>query len=467
MSFREDLMAALETAVTHYNQGMTDNEAVIKAASGAEFNVDQTQRLVESFNTAKSIYFFKVADDRRAAFTLAEMDKVLPAMFKPEDKATAKPSGKAASAGLYDYSAYSVPEPHFDGQFSLELGGARAYEWSAVKASFDFTLDGLYRSLQRHVKTARQTSERCANSADLCDVRYGQCLNKLAEFIRQDYHEPARAAEVEHYYWALSGSEIAGPVTADLFSCLVPAYQDKRASADQEGLPSDFDSRHPDMAALVEESVTARFGACRMRALAQEFGKEADEMMIQWNEITGLRPAEPDAVEEMMTTRIAKRAQALPTPKAPSAPRAKAPAPSSPLGSLFGAGMKVIGGGMAEGVKKPLAEATGELFGGAGEQEEAKFTERLRNLQRQLILEDLVVNDPILEGANPQAVATAYQTLIRLAPDVSLNKEIVRSVVRASVNAISMSPFDAKAIAELENELHKQLTGGREASKKR
>lgn len=465
MNFRENLISALETAVTHYNQGMTDNEAVIKAASAAEFNADQTQRLVESFNTAKSIYFFKVADDRRAAFTLAETDKVLPALFKPADKATAEPAVKAASAGLHDYSAYSVPEPHFDGQFNLELGGARSYEWSVVKASSDFTLDGLYRSLQRHVKTARQVSERCDSSADLCDVRYGQCLNKLAEFIRQDYHEPARAAEVEHYYWTLSGNEIAGPVTADLFSCLAPAYQDKRASADQAGLPSDFNSRHPEMATLVEESVTARFGSSRMRALAQEFGKEADQMVAQWNEITGLVPAEPDAVEAMMTERIAKRAQAL--PKTPPAPKAKAPAPSSPMSSLFGAGMKVIGGGMAEGVKKPLAEATSGLFGGAGEQEEAKLTERLRNLQRQLILEDLVVNDPILEGANPQAVATAYQTLIRLAPDVSLNKEIVRSVVRASVNAISMSPFDAKAIAELENELHKQLTGGREVSKKR
>jgi hypothetical protein len=44
---------------------------------------------------------------------------------------------------------------------------------------------------------------------------------------------------------------------------------------------------------------------------------------------------------------------------------------------------------------------------------------------------------------------------------VSLEKDIARSVVRASVNAVSMSPFDAKAIAELENELRKQLQTGK------
>ena len=69
----------------------------------------------------------------------------------------------------------------------------------------------------------------------------------------------------------------------------------------------------------------------------------------------------------------------------------------------------------------------------------------------------VIVNDPVLSGENPQAVVTAYHTLINLAPDVSLNKEIARSVVRASVNAVAMSPFDAKAIAELEGELRKNL----------
>ena len=465
MSFRENLMAALEVAVNHYNGGMSDNEAVVKAAADAEFNADQTQRLVESFNSAKSIYFLKFADDRRDQFTLAEADKVLPALFKPS--APAAGPAKKAAAGLYDYSAYNVPEPYFGGQFELEPSGMRSWAWPTVKKASDYTLDGLHRALRQHVKIARQFAERCDSTAQQSEMYYGDCLRKLAAFIKQDYHEPKRAADVEHYYWTVAGREIAGPVTDDLFSCLSPAFAEKRATDDLERLPSDFDSRYPEMAKLAEESMTARFAVSRMKALSQTFSKEAGDLVDEWNEITGFKPPEPDAVEELLMPEIAKRAQAAPGAKPPAAPKPKPSGGTSPLGALLGGGMKVIGGGMAEGVKKPLGEAMGELFGGAEEKEEAKLTERLRNLQRQMILEDLITNDPILGGENPQAVATAYKTLVNLAPDVSLQKEVARAAVRTAVNAVGMSPFDAKMYAEMENEMRKQLTSGREGGKKK
>jgi hypothetical protein len=101
MSFREQLMSALEAAVGHYNSGLSDTDSVIKAASDFDFNKDQAQRLVETFNTAKSIYFFKSAKDRRNNFPIVDPSVVADALFMPA--ATTK-AASADEFALRDYS---------------------------------------------------------------------------------------------------------------------------------------------------------------------------------------------------------------------------------------------------------------------------------------------------------------------------------------------------------------------------
>jgi hypothetical protein len=92
---------------------------------------------------------------------------------------------------------------------------------------------------------------------------------------------------------------------------------------------------------------------------------------------------------------------------------------------------------------------------------EAKGTaDKMKNLQRQLILEELIVTDPVLKGENPDSVSRAYQTLIQIAPDVSLNREVARSILRQSVQSVAVSPYDAKSWSDLENEMRKRLKQG-------
>jgi hypothetical protein len=179
-------------------------------------------------------------------------------------------------------------------------------------------------------------------------------------------------------------------------------------------------------------------------------------MLAEWEKIAGLTPPE-DPTEGFLNPNFLKGAQATP-PAAPPKPKGPGQGFVAPaLETTF----KGLGGIVTDAAKKPLQDAAGAMLGGE-QQEEQKLTDRMRNLQRQLILEDLMTTDQVLAGEDPQMVAQAYQTLVDLAPDVSLKKEIVRSVVRASVNAVSMSPFDAKSVVDLENELRKQLVTGKE-----
>ena len=499
--FREHLMKALDSAVKHFNGGMSDNDAVVKAASDSQFNPDQTQRLLETYNTAKSVYFFKVASDRRESFPLADPAVVMPALFSGEARAKAK-----AATALPDLGFYSEREFHYDGKWAFDQLGAHLMGKSLEKAAeaatpgSNHTLDALYRSLKKYANTNRRVAQRCRETAGMCAVKHDDSLAKVAQFIKQDYHEQDRLSRVEHYMWALHGRDLAEPVMKDLLREIPINYDGKRASDRLAGIPSDFEQRHPDIAFLVKEAFAARFAIGQQTALAETFEKEANDLVRQWEQIVGLAPPQPadpgggmsSFFDEALQDRLSKKAAGRQTPTTPPAnwqggailggltqpqtsnqpPPAKQQQqpkadgggdkggkkqPDSILSKALAGGASMLGGSMTDAIKGPASKALSGIMSGNEAEEERKMTGTLRNMQRKLILEDLIVNDPVLSGENPQAVVTAYHTLINLAPDVSLNKEIARSVVRASVNAVAMSPFDAKAIAELEGELRKNL----------
>ena len=98
------------------------------------------------------------------------------------------------------------------------------------------------------------------------------------------------------------------------------------------------------------------------------------------------------------------------------------------------------------------------------------ITERLKNQQREVILHDLMMNDPYLAEADPQRIASTYQAMWQIAPEASLNKEVVRSVLRQGVHTPAVTPYDAAGWADLEKtirEVQGTLPGKGDAGKGR
>ena len=59
-------------------------------------------------------------------------------------------------------------------------------------------------------------------------------------------------------------------------------------------------------------------------------------------------------------------------------------------------------------------------------------------------------NDEIISKQNPQDVASAYNTLLSLSPSTTLQREVVRSVLRNSTANQATDPFTASQISMLE-----------------
>lgn len=93
----------------------------------------------------------------------------------------------------------------------------------------------------------------------------------------------------------------------------------------------------------------------------------------------------------------------------------------------------------------------------------------LDNLDRKLLLQELIGTDPILKTYEPKQIGDAYQQFLRLAPEMSLEKEVVRSYLRQASATQSLSPFDAAQLVDTNTKLmkQKQLGEGRKVEQER
>lgn len=78
------------------------------------------------------------------------------------------------------------------------------------------------------------------------------------------------------------------------------------------------------------------------------------------------------------------------------------------------------------------------------------------NLDRKLLVQNLMVTDPILKTYEPKRIADAYEQFMRLAPELSNEKEIVRSHLRQMVASQAMTAFDGAQLMDANTKLLKQ-----------
>ena len=107
----EQAMTALKAAVEMANDGTDPSEALTKAAEDAQLPPQMVQRLVEAFNTSKTLAHFRktAGSDRAKSFPIADASSVLGKLF-PESPETNQT--KAAEALHPDYwVGNAVQEP--------------------------------------------------------------------------------------------------------------------------------------------------------------------------------------------------------------------------------------------------------------------------------------------------------------------------------------------------------------------
>ena len=406
MTLKEKLLGATRVAAEAYNTGMDPSSAVIKAAKDFGFNKDQSDRLTEMFNTALTLHEFeKHASDRTGEFPLADKAVVTSGLYTEHVKE------KKAS---YDYSFYDSKARNFTKEARVRPM-EKVAEYIAPE---ELTPEFIAHQGMRYVTMAKQASDEAKSVEEQIRSKMITDLYKLADAVRQGYDPEAK-------YRKIKTAAQKYPKILENLERILPERFTKLSALDDDIIDlSDIEDEEELLKKL--QKMMDHVNEFHMTSVS--FSKKAEDM---WNKVAGSFFSERPLFDTIANRAAEKKAQAS-APKKPSVSKA-----------LLGA---LIQPPTISDIPNWQEQHDEEI-----DEESAEIARENDNLVRDEILSDLVMSDPIISEADPKEVARAYGTLVNIAPRVSLQKEIVRSILRQSVNSVSMSPFDAQSYVTLNN----------------
>ena len=432
---KEKLREALNSAVGYYNDGLSADEAIVKAASEHDLTVDQTDRVVESFNTAKTINFYdKNASDRTGSFDLASKKAVTLALFgkdkkteKAEKKDGACKSVKKASVNpdvLSDAFYFSAPDRSLNRKSVFAEKRANYLDFCAKVAEEKWAHGYSDHTLHGMASDALQTIKAAEADIDSALGTIGSYLwsatTKIAEAIaRAPYGKQEDLANL---------FKVACPhkIVVEQVSKFCPILKQATGGAYVrtpvvDTTPVDDLLKEADD---IMEAVAQRTVYRQKKAEFQKKEATLKETLLKDPSMTD-KVAEVSAIDRLI-----------------HAPTKKAEAQKKEQKTE-----KVANGLIPTGTMKDTVDIFGTVTAPKSMKEE---NEALRDDARGAILADLLSSDPILQDADPRQVAEVYKSIIASSPRVSLNKEVVRSVLRGAVNSIAFSPNDMKVLTDVD-----------------
>jgi hypothetical protein len=75
---------------------------------------------------------------------------------------------------------------------------------------------------------------------------------------------------------------------------------------------------------------------------------------------------------------------------------------------------------------------------------------RLQQIKSRGVLNDLILNDPVISGYEPHEVASAYNQLAELAPNFTGSSAAMQALLRKRLESGGLADFDVKQLVELE-----------------
>lgn len=420
--FKEKLMDALKDSVSHYNTGISAEEAIVKSAKDHNFNKDQTERLVETFNTARTINFFKHASDKTSNFDVADKSKVLGIIYGDEKtsssiKKACVNTSSASNSKMQKSASDSRPTKtamDYSFYYSEEQDYTKpALEKSASLNTPEEKFEGY--SIETLARTARNQSGMCKRAAEQAMDTANQIkdmmitkLYKLAESLKSGYN-------AEDRYARFKAACADNTVVLSNLEKVMPA-RFKNIKAAEDDIVDDEDLQEEEDLAKELKKMYGDMDEFKMMSVS--WSKKSEAIMDGFLKAANCKPIEKKAggIENLIVTSAGSKA----------------------LSDLSSLESEVKNSYKNKAKLLALNEINTE-----------------RNRTRSDILSDLIVSDPIISEADPDEVVSAYKALVELSPKVSTNKEVVRSVLRQTLSSVAISPYDAKTWTDLEVNLNK------------
>ena len=443
--FKDRLIVALHSAVQSFNDSNDPTGAIVKAAHEHDFNIDQTRRLVETFNTARTIYHYKSAADRTANFCLADPDEVVARLFD------VKGPEKVAQAA--DYSVYRQPERDWHKNVKMEKA---ASAWDTTPTEYGVTLNHVASQAMKSIRGLRQTAKLASEEARIAGSSAAFCLTKLAGLFAIGSNKGLLEDQHARLIVGYGKNPEHRPVVDKFAEFMSRKDKAPESLVARYGLDAVIDDRDLGQhLELLKEAKDYLETEAELLASVCTLQKEADSFEHDFLAVvTPARTTQADDLGDFIRPEILKRAKddkpatsnifGEPTEK-------KVDKPAGP--GIHDMVADTVGGGLGKSMGSYMETGIERAFTAPQERDAKALSDRLRNVQSQIMLQDLITNDPVLSEEAPEKIIEAYNAIRQLSPEVGTNKEVVRAILRQTMHSTAISPYDAELWTKLEGNI--------------
>ena len=398
------LIGAVREAIAQTNGGADPNAALSKSASARNYNPEFVGRMVEIYNTSRTLAHLKQTKnaERAADFPMASCDKVLRTMFPKKADVTDLPQGVGEMGKAADFMVVRCDEsPAMEkAAHYLPDGGLK------VKKVMDKLADMKRELIDLRTKMAGLRGKR------------EEALIKLADYFRRPGHLPF--AEVDSCMQSMFGK--AGALTMDVVWGASGTPRGEKRAADAGGPRLADMSKEPydQVGRFVELSGMLAKVANDHKQLEMDIGdldKEFKGRLANFRKGAGLM----DAVLGGMTADALKGSPAY-----------------GGTGSV------------------PGQKALGEAISAATDPGHENV---IKSIETESMLQGLIAKDPVISKYDPADVVDAYNEIAQFAPSSATQPVILRGYLRRmlesspNVQGRSMEGFEAGQLADIESKM--------------
>lgn len=446
----DKLLRVIDKTAALVDEGMTPDDAVIKAAMAQGLRPGDIEPVVHAYNTGRTLrqradgedIFSKVAD-----FQLANLDNILTRLY-PEAVE------KAASVAT---DTVVSPEYGISPQSMLE----RKSRWEKRAADVDWRImdgkeipaapplakeDDAYQRVQVKMASLKQAAEESRRKAASAFDQMGKTFMELSDYFRRTDAKPIpvvkEAVMVMHgdkgerifdelIKVSPSLMKLANHREGSSLLGTVGQYRFKESADTIDCTAEPF----PLVAQLIQDIQTHN----RLKAAAavslETYEKEAAELMAPF-----CSPAVSSSILGTSSEEQEKTANIL----------------DGPLRTL--GAYSIVNNTMLQ----PIAK---RLKGPSADEEAQKAMEslndpahesQLRAINAQSTLQDLMSNDDVISSYSPEQVANAYNDIVQISPSVADQRMLIQSLLRKQLQQDTLDTFEQDQLLGFEDKLRKQ-----------
>jgi hypothetical protein len=466
------IKTALSEAVQKVNAGMSPTEALKKVAEDLDLNPNYIQRTGEALNVALNYKHFKTASDRSTDFEIADISKAIQDAFTFTEKTAAEKISERFSVAetnehIFNYNR-ALSNPMYKRAF-LEIANA-----PEVNESYPTTFNTVYEKSANYIQSLNKQAEEAEVARVEAEFELNAKFSELSDAFRKDAGYRTSFDEFESQVFSKYGQAAlpyldllhktaaqheergvhdSGYIMfeqckeAQMFEGLMSAASQwtaatKTAEEISENLNFEKAYLKDSCRLLGKQSATKCCGKCTgeckcASSCSCQKSEDADK------EKSAEEVVQPHIEADPVLEEIKKKASDESYKIAKDYTKDPVLKEAMEKEAFLGLGKSTGFGGL---ISEHVSEAFSAGFKPHNTAPKPNMT--LDNMERKLLLQELMMTDPILSKINPARVARAFEQLLRLSPEISKEKEVVRAELRAMVSSQALSKFDADLMAK-------------------